>query len=66
MSVGEGHLKRVQRKVDVSSVLVTARTGHSLHHLHGVFSHLSCGAFLASPVCVGELRNDVAPLFQSI
>ena len=66
MRVREGHLQSVQREVDIGSVLIAARRGNPLHHLHGVFRHLARGAILASPVGVSELGDDVAALLQRI
>ena len=64
--VREGHLQRVQRQIDVAAVLVAARRRIALHHLHGVFGHLTRGAFLPAPVGVSELGDDVAALLQRI
>ncbi len=66
MGVGKGHLQRIERQIDISPILVTARAGQPLHHLYSILCHLPGCAFLAAPVCVGEFRNNVATLFQCI
>ena len=66
MGMGKSHLQGVERQVDVSAILVTARAGKTLDHLDRVFRHLSCCAFLSAPVCVGEFCNNIAPLFQRV
>ena len=66
MGVREGHFQGVEREVDIRAVLVTAGRRHTLHHLHGVFGHLPRGAFLASPVGVGELGDQVSAFFQCV
>jgi hypothetical protein len=38
----------------------------AVHHLHSILRHLANRAFLARPVGVGELGNNVATFFQSI
>src|SRR5258708_4697481 len=64
--MSEGHFQSVEREIDVRAVLVAARGGNPLHHLYGVFRHLTGRAVLASPVRIRELRYDVAAFFQRI
>ena len=62
--VCERHFKRVQREVDVRAILVAARRGIALHHLHGVSGHFFAMPSGHLPVAVGDLRNYFAPLFD--
>ena len=64
--MGEGHLQRIQRQVDVAAVLVAARGRQPLDHLHGVFGHGAGRAFLASPVGICELGHQVAPFLERV
>ncbi len=66
MRVREGHLQSVEREVNVGSVLIAARRGNSLDHLHGVFGHLPGSAILAPPVGISEFGDDVAALLERI
>ena len=62
--VGEGHLERIQRQVDVRAVLVAARRRDPLDHLNGIFGHLARCALLTAPVRVGELGDQVSALLE--
>ena len=64
--MGEGHLQRIQREIDIRSILIAARRRNPLHHLYGVFRHLARGSVLASPVGVGELGDQVPALLERI
>ncbi len=64
--MGESHLQRIQRQIDIAAVLVAARGGQALHHLHGVLRHGPGRAFLAPPVGVSKFRDQVAALLERI
>jgi hypothetical protein len=64
--VRERHFQRVQGEVDIRAVLIAARGWQPLHHLHSILRHLANRAFLARPVGVGELGDDVATFFKGI
>src|SRR5450755_3305062 len=66
MGMGEGHFERVQGEIDVASVFVAARRRQTLHHLYRVFGHGAGGAFLAAPVGISELGDQVAALLERI
>ncbi len=66
MCVGEGHLQRVKRQINVGSILIPARRGDSLHHLDRVLGHLARSSVLAAPVRVSELGDDVSALLQRV
>ena len=57
--VGEGHLQRVERQVDVGAVLVAAGGHHPLHQPYGVVGHRPA-VVAALPVAVGDLGDDLA------
>jgi hypothetical protein len=54
------------RQIDVSAVLIAARRGVTLHHLHGVLGELAREGVLAAPVGVSDLGDNLAALFQSV
>ena len=60
--VGERHLERVEREVDVGAVLVAARREIALHQLGGVLRQRPAVVAGARPVAVGDLGDDVAAL----
>ena len=64
--VGEGHLERIERQVDVGAVLVAARRRVALHHLHGVLGKRACSGFLPAPVRVRELGDDFAAFLERV
>ena len=64
--VGESHLQRVERQVDVRTVLVAARGRVALHHLYGMFRHGAGGGFLPSPVGIGDAGDDFTAFLQRI
>ena len=64
VSVGEGHLERVERQVDVGAVLVAPGRHHTLHHADGVLRHGAAVVAGAFPVAVGDLGDDLAALFD--
>ena len=66
MVVRKRHFQRIERQVDVGAVLVTARRRVALHHLHRVFGQRAGRVFLASPVGVCDLGDDLAALFQGV
>ncbi len=66
MIVRESHLQCIQRQVDIGAILVAARGGVALHHLYGVFGHGAGGAFLPSPVRVGDAGDDFTAFLQRI
>src|SRR5262249_42691101 len=57
---GERHLQRVERKINVSAVLVTAGSEVTLNHLDRVLSHAAAVLPGALPVSIGNLRDDFA------
>ena len=61
---GKRHFQRVQRKVDIRAVLVSAWSQITLNHLNGVLSHASTVLASAFPVAVGNLRHDFAAFFD--
>ena len=64
VGMGERHLERVEREVDVRAVLVAARREVALHHLDGVLGQRAAVAAGALPVAVGGLGHDVAALLE--
>ena len=62
--VGEGHLERVEREVDVGAVLVAAGRHHALHQPNGVVGHGAAVVAGALPVAVGDLGDDFAALLD--
>src|SRR5260370_26270081 len=66
VAMGKRHLQRIERQVDIGSVLISARRWQPLHHLHRVFRHAAGGAFLASPVGIGEFGDYVAALLERL
>ena len=64
--VGERHLERVERQVDVGAVLVAARRQVALHHPDGVLrEQRGCGRRRASSR-VGDLGDDLAALLDGL
>ena len=64
--VGEGHLECIEGQVDVGAVLVAARGGVTLNHLHGVLAERACSGFLPAPVCVRKLGDDFAAFLERV
>ena len=64
VAVGERHLERVEREVDVGAVLVAARREVALDQLRRVLRERPAVVPGARPVAVGDLRNDVAALLE--
>ncbi len=64
VGVGEGHLQRVERQVDVRPVLVAPGRQVALHQLGGVLGQRTAVVAGARPVAVGDLRYDLAALLQ--
>ena len=64
VAVGERHLERVEREVDVGAVLVAAGREVALHQLRRVLREGAAVVPGARPVAVGDLRNDVAALLE--
>ena len=64
--VSEGHLERVEGQVDVGAILVAARRGVALNHLHRVLGKSARGGFLPAPVRVSELGDDFAAFLQRV
>ena len=62
--VGEGHLQRVEREVDVGAVLVAAGREVALDQLGRVLGQRPAVVAGARPVAVGDLRDDVAALLE--
>ena len=58
MVVSEGHLEGIESQVDVGAILIAARRGVALHHLHGVLGKSASGGFLPAPIRVSELSDD--------
>ena len=66
MVVRERHFQRIERQVDVGAILVAARRGVTLNHLHGVLGESASGRLLPAPVRVRKLGDDFAALFQRV
>ena len=64
MRVGERHLERVEREVDVGAVLVAARREIALHQPDGVLCEVAAVFAGAGPVGVRNLRHDLAALLE--
>ncbi len=64
VGVGEGHLERVEREIDVGPVLVAARREVPLNQFGRVLGQRPAVVAGARPVAVGDLRYDLAALFQ--
>ena len=64
--VSEGHLECIECQVDVGAVLVAARRGVTLNHLHGVLAERACGGFLPAPVRVSKLSDNFAAFLERI
>ncbi len=64
MRVGERHLERVEREVDVRAVLVAAGRHHPLHHAHGVLGHGTAMLTGSLPIAVRDLGDDFAALLD--
>ncbi len=62
--VGERHLERVEREVDVGAVLVAARREVALHQPDGVLGERAAVLAGARPVGVGDLGDDLAALLE--
>ena len=62
--VRERQFQRVERQIDIGAVLVAARRGIALHHLHRVFGKLPRGVLHPAPVRVRDLGDDLAALLQ--
>ena len=66
VAVGEGHLERVEREVDVGAVLVAARGEVALHQLRGVLRQGSAVVAGARPVAVGDLGHHIPALLERL
>ena len=66
VTVGEGHLERVEREVDVRPVLVTARREVALHQLGRMLGERSAVVPGAGPVAIGDLGHHVATLLERL
>ena len=66
MGVGERHLERVEREVDVGAVLVAAGCHHALHEPHRVVRHRPPVVTGPLPVAVGDLGDDLAALLDGL
>jgi hypothetical protein len=64
VAVGERHLERVERQVDVGAVLVAARRQVALDHVDGVLGQRSAVVAGTRPVAIGNFRHDVAALLD--
>ena len=62
--VGERHLERVEREVDVGAVLVAARGQVALDEADGVLGERAAVFAGAGPVGVGDLGDDLAALLE--
>ena len=65
MVAREGHLQGVECEVDVSAVLVPARSGVALYHLDTVLGQGASLRWLAAPVAVSHLGGDFTPLLDA-
>ena len=66
VAVGEGHLERVERQVDVGAVLVTAGGEVALHELRRVLREGSAVVAGARPVAVGDLGHHIPALLERL
>jgi hypothetical protein len=66
VGVGEGHLQRVERQVDVGAVLVAAGRHHALHEAHRVVGHRAAVVARALPVAEGDLGDDLAAFLDGL
>ena len=64
--VGERHLERVEREVDVGAVLVAAGRQVALHEADGVLREVPAVFAGARPVGVGDLGDDLAALLDGV
>ena len=64
VGMGECHLERIERQVDVSPVLVPARRQIALHEADGMLGESAAVLTCASPVGVGDLGDDLAALLE--
>ncbi len=64
--VRERHFQRVERQIDVGAVLVAARRGVALHHLHRVLGELAREGVLPAPVGVSDLGDNFPALLQRV
>ncbi len=62
VGMGEGHLQRVEREVDIGAVLVAAGRQVALHELRGVLRQRAAVVAGAGPIAVGGFGDDVPPL----
>ena len=62
--VGERHLERVERQVDIGAVLVAAGRHDALDEANGVLRHGAAVIAGALPVAVGNLGDDFAALLD--
>ena len=64
--MGERHLERVEREVDVRAVLVAARRHVALNEADGVLRQRPAVFAGARPVGVGDLGDDLAALLDGV
>src|SRR5262249_52501783 len=64
--VRERHLERVEREIDVGSVLVAAWRQVALHELRCVLRQRPAVVAGAGPIAVSSLRDDVAALLERV
>ena len=64
--VGERHLERIEREVDVRAVLVATGRRDALDHADGVLGHRAAVIARALPVAVGELGDDFAAFLDRL
>ena len=64
VAVGEGHLQRVEREVDVGAVLVATGRQVALDHLDGVLSERAAVVTGAGPIPVRHLGDHLAAFFH--
>ena len=64
--VSEGHLERVEGQVDIGAVLIAARRGVALNHLHRMLAERAGSGFLPAPVRVRELGDDFAAFLERV
>ena len=65
VAVGERHLERVEREIDVGAILVATGREVALNQLGRVLREGAAVVAGPGPVAVGDLGYDVAPFLQS-
>ena len=62
--VRKRHFQRIERQIDVRAILITTGRRIALDHLDCILRELTRGILQPPPVGVGDLGDDLAPLFH--